>query len=185
MAKLVSKTYGDALFELALEEHVVDRLFEEVQVVSEVLAASDDLIKILNQPKIDKEEKLHVIENVFKGRVSDQLTGFIILVVNKERYNELSSIFEYFLARVKEYKGIGIAYVSSAIELKDAQKKSVEAALLKTTSYQSFEMHYEVKKELIGGMVIRIGDRVVDSSIKSKLESMTRELVKIQLKAVN
>jgi len=181
MAKLVSKTYGDALFELALEENAVDTLFEEVQVLSEVLAASDELMKILNHPKITKEEKLQIVETVFKGRVSDHLTGFIMLVVNKERYHELPAIFSYFVTRVKEYKGIGTAYVSSAVELKDAQKKEVEKKLLATTDYKSFEIQYYVQKELIGGMVIRIGDRVVDSSIKTKLENMTRELIKIQL----
>ena len=181
MAKLVSKTYGDALFELALEENVMDTLFEEVQVLSEVLAAGDEFMKILNHPKIAKEEKLQVVEAVLKGRVSDHLTGFITLVVNKERYNELPAIFSYFITRVKEYKGIGTAYVSSAVELKDAQKKEVEKKLLATTDYKSFEICYEIQEDLIGGMVIRIGDRVVDSSIKTKLENMTRELIKIQL----
>lgn len=181
MAKLVSKTYGDALFDLALEENVMDTLFEEVQILSEVLATGDELMKILNHPKIAKEEKLQVVETVLKGRVSDHLTGFITLVVNKERYNELPAIFAYFVAKVKEYKGIGTAYVSSAVELKDTQKKEVEEKLLATTDYKSFEIQYYVKKELIGGMVIRIGDRVVDSSIKTKLENMTRELIKIQL----
>jgi len=181
MAKLVSKTYGDALFDLALEENSIDALLEEVQVLSKVLTENDDLMKILNHPKITREEKLQVVEAVFKGRLSEELMGFITLVVNKERYKELLAIFAYFIARVKEYKGIGMAYVSSAVELKDRQKEEIKNKLLATTDYRSFEIQYEVKKELIGGMVIRIGDRVIDSSIKTKLEKMTRELIKIQL----
>ena len=83
---------------------------------------------------------------------------------------------------MKEYKNIGTAYVTSAVALTDEQKAAVEKRLLETTKYVQFEMHYSVDAELIGGMVIRIGDRVVDSSIKSKLYSLTRELSKIQLK---
>ena len=59
--------------------------------------------------------------------------------------------------------------------------KEVERKLLETTSYQQMEMHYQTDESLIGGMVIRIGDRVVDSSIKTKLSELTRQLMKIQL----
>ena len=68
------------------------------------------------------------------------------------------------------------------MELTKAQKQAVEKRLLETTKYVEFEMNYSVDAELIGGMVIRIGDRVVDSSIKTKLYDLTRELSNIQLK---
>ncbi len=77
-------------------------------------------------------------------------------------------ILEYFRKRVLEYKKIGIAYVSTAKPLTDEQKKAVAGKLLETTGYVDFQMHYSVDESLIGGMVIRIGDRVVDSSIKHK-----------------
>jgi F-type H+-transporting ATPase subunit delta len=67
------------------------------------------------------------------------------------------------------------------VELSEAQKAAVEKRLLETTKYVQFEMHFEVDTALIGGMVIRIGDRVVDSSIKSKLYDLTRELTKITI----
>lgn len=181
MAKLVSKTYGDALFELALEENVLDTLFQEVQVISEVLRTNDELMKLLNHPKIVKEEKIKIIENVFKERVSSHLTGFLKIVVTKDRYNQIPEIFAYFLDRVKEYKHIGVAYVTSAVELNEIQKQEIVEKLLKTTSYKTFEMHYQVDDKLIGGMIIRIGDRIVDSSIRTKINEMSKNLMRIQL----
>lgn len=181
MAKLVSKTYGDALFELALEQNAVDELSKEVQVVSEALKENQELMKLLEHPKIVKEEKLQIVENIFKGRVSDDLTGFLQLIVNKDRYGEIYAILDVFMARVREYKHIGVASVTTAVELREEQKKAVVDKLLATTEYESFEMKYAVDAGLIGGMVIRIGDRVVDSSIKHKLELMSRDLMKIQL----
>ena len=109
------------------------------------------------------------------------MIGFLTLVVSKGRYNDIPDILSYFIDMVKEYKHIGVAYVTSASVLSDRQKAQVEAKLLETTGYQSFDMNYQVDKELIGGMVIRIGDRVVDSSIKTKLSELTKELLKIQL----
>ena len=67
MAKLVSKTYGDALFELALEENKIDSLQEEVIAVLEALAENQDLGKLMNHPNVSKEDKVEVIENIFTG----------------------------------------------------------------------------------------------------------------------
>lgn len=181
MAKLVSKTYGEALFELAVEEEKVDVFMEEITEIRKVLAQNTDFAKFMNHPKILKEEKLEVLENVFKGRIADELTGFLTLIVTKDRYHEIDAVLDYFLTEIKSYKGIGIAYVTTASALSGPQQKEVEQKLLETTSYQRMEMHYAVDESLIGGMIIRIGDRVVDSSIKTKLNELTKQLMKIQL----
>jgi F-type H+-transporting ATPase subunit delta len=90
-------------------------------------------------------------------------------------------VFDYFINLVKEEKKIGSASVTTAVSLTDAQKAKVEQKLLDTTKYESFEMNYSVDESLIGGMVIRIGDRVVDSSIKTKLYELSRDLRKVQI----
>ena len=70
MAKLVSKTYGEALFELAVEENKLDALMEEVEAVIQVLDDNEDFVKLMCHPKICVEEKCSVLETVFHGRVS-------------------------------------------------------------------------------------------------------------------
>ena len=86
------------------------------------------------------------------------------------------------MSKMIEYKNIGKAEVITAIPLTEKQKEEVEKRLLDTTSYVSFNMNYEVDPEIIGGMVIRIKDRVVDSSIKTKINKLKTELSNIQLK---
>ena len=181
MAKLVSKVYGDALFELALEKQSVDTLFEEAARVREVFEQNSDLMLFLTHPKISKEEKNTVVKNVFSGRVSEDMTGFLTLIVDKGRADELDAVLGYFLSVVKEYKKIGVVTVTSARALDDAQRAKMEQKLLATTDYETLEMHYGVDAALIGGVVIRIGDRVVDSSIRTKLSQMEKQLQKIQL----
>ena len=107
--------------------------------------------------------------------------GFLNIVVEKDRQNDLIPIFEYFIQRVKEYKKIGSVSVTSAVELKADQKSRLEEKLLATTSYVELEMHYQVDPALIGGMVIRIGDRVVDSSIRTRLYGLKKDLSALQL----
>ena len=181
MAKLISKTYGEALFELAVEENKIDSFVEEIQAVKEALAENPKFDELFSHPKITKEEKTELVENVFKGRISDELTGFFKLLVEKDRYKEKDNILKFFLDKVKEMKGIGVAYVTTPVLLKDEQKKQIEQKLLDTTQYKQMEMHYAQDEALIGGMVIRIGDRVVDSSISTKLNDLERQLLKIQL----
>lgn len=183
MAKLVSKTYGEALYEVAMESGV-DRavsLMEEIRCVEQIRKENPKFDELMQHPGIPKQEKLQVMENVFRGKVSDELAGLLEVVISKERYGDLSAIFAYFTARVKEACGIGTAIVSAAVELDQAQKKAVEEKLLKTSGYQKMEMHYEVDASLIGGMVIRINDRVVDSSVRTKLNGLTKQLLQIQL----
>lgn len=177
MAKLVSKTYGEALFDLAKEEGKLDVISEEVQFVSDSLNENKDLMRLLNHPKITVEEKIEVVESIFKGRLSDTTTGFLVLVVQKGRSGELPEILSYFTKKVKEYKNIGVASITSATALSEKQKADMEKKLLETTRYVSFETRYDVDESLIGGVVIRIGDRVVDSSIRTKLDNMAKALI--------
>ena len=183
MAKLVSKTYGDAFFQLAVEAGKVEELLPETKEVLKLLKENGRLLKLMNHPQIGKEEKTEILARVFKGRISDELLGLMELLVTRNHSDEMESVFTYFIEQGKEYKNIGTAYVTSALPLGNEQKEKVQKKLLETTGYESLEMRYEVEPGLIGGMVIRIGDRVVDSSIRTRLSNLTRELSKIQLKA--
>ena len=181
MAKLVSKTYGDALFAVALESSRMDEFFEAVKVVADILQTNDEFGKLMNHPKITKEEKVKIVEEAFLNNIPREIVGIMTLMISKGRASEMLSVFDYFIELVKEEKKIGRADVVTAVELSADQKAKVEQKLLDTTKYETFEMNYSVDNSLIGGMVIRIGDRVVDSSIKTKLFELTRELRKVQV----
>ncbi len=181
MAKLISKTYGDALVELAVEENEVDRFSQEISQLLVVLKENPELIALLNHPRISVDEKTEVVKNVFSGRISEEMMGFLLLVVTKGRSTDLNDILIYFLDRIKELKGIGVAYVTTPIELSDSRKKEIENKLLDTTEFKEMEMNYRLNPDLIGGMQIQIGDRVVDSSIATMIQKMQQSLLKIQL----
>ena len=181
MAKLVSKTYGDALFELSLEEKKEDILFEEAKTFLEVIKKDDELVKFMKHPKIVKEEKIKTGKNIFENHFSGEFAGFLLVLIQKDRFSEVEKTLEYFVGRMKEHKKIGVAYVSTAAPLSDAQKEKVCARLLETTDFETFEMNYTVDETLLGGMVIRVGDRVVDTSIKNKLRSLSKQLSALQV----
>lgn len=183
MAKLVSKIYGEALFEAAMDtgEDKAAQLLEEISEVRKVIAENPKFDVLMEHPGIPKQEKLQVADACFGGRVSDELANLMKVVISKERYKELPAIFDYFVRRVKEQKKIGEADVTTAVELTTGQKNAVRAKLLETSGYREVEVRYAVDGSLIGGMVIRMGDRVVDSSIRTKLDSLKKQLIQIQL----
>lgn len=181
MAKLVSQTYGEALVELANEEGIASSMLEEIQSVREIIKSNPDFVKLMLHPGIAKQEKLQVVDSVFKDKVSDQLTGLIRIIVENERFKEIDSVFQYYIDKVKESQGIGVVYVTTPLELDDKEKSNIVARILETTDYKSLEMNYSIDKSLIGGMIIRIGDRYVDSSIRNRLDDLTKELLQIQL----
>lgn len=183
MAKLVSGVYGDALFELAVEEGRVDDFQEEAEALLEILRQNEELVRMMVHPEIIKEEKKQMLTAVFQGRISDEMLELMYMVMEKNHFAQMEQILLYFMERVMDYKNIGSATVITPMELTQVQKRQVEKRLLETTGYVSFHIKYEVDEGLIGGMVIRIKDRVVDSSIRTKIYNLSRELSKIQLKA--
>lgn len=177
MAKLAADVYAEALFALAIEQNGVDEWTEQIKAAELAFSENPDFLRLLTHPKISREEKLSVVENVFGGRFDDALTGLLTVIVEKGRCGEIPAVFRNFLDKVREYRKIGTASVVSATELTDAQKRRIEEKLLSQTDYKSFEMQYFVDASLIGGMKIRIGDRVVDATVKSKLDRMAGSIL--------
>lgn len=181
MAKVAALTYGEALFELALEKNTLNTMAQEAALVKQAIMQNLDLVKLLVHPQISKEEKIQVIETIFRGKVSDDLTGFLVLIVEKDRAAGIVEILNSFLDRAREHEKIGVVFVTSAVTLTQQQKQKVETKLLAVTDYVKLEMNYTIDSSLIGGMVIRIGDRIVDNSIRTKLLSMKQGLLKVSL----
>ena len=96
--------------------------------------------------------------------------------LEKDHGSKIVDVLHYFIRQVKRVKNIGVASVTSAVALTGAQKASIEKRLLETTDFASMEVTYTVDASIIGGLVIRIDDRVVDSSIKTKIETMSKAL---------
>ena len=86
-------------------------------------------------------------------------------------------MIDYFLDAVRKYQHIGIADVTSACALSDAQKAAVEKRLLETTGDVSIEINYQVDPEIIGGLVIRIGDKVADNSIRTQINTLPKAIL--------
>lgn len=175
MAELIARRYGQALFNLAFE---AGELAEREQEIESVLAAfeeDDELIHILNHPKLSKGERIKLIESIFVSKVSDDLVGFFVLAIQKGRQENIVEILEYALSKMEEYNGFLTAHVISAVELTEEDKQAI-ISKLETQTKQKITLETSVDKSLIGGIIIRINDRIVDNTVKGTLHRMARDV---------
>lgn len=180
MVGLIAKRYGTALFELAVESDKIATIEEEVIAVKQTLVEQNEIINIMNHPKITTDDTVKMVEDIYKGKISEELMGLIVLLVKKKRQTYMVDVFDAFLQLVKEHNNLVIANVTSVKELTDTQKDELVSNLKKTLN-KDIEVKVNVDESIIGGLIIRIGDKIIDNSIKGKMKRLSSELAKIQL----
>ena len=104
MAELIDKTYGEALFQLSLEEGKVEQYADEVRSIKEAIAENPEFMVLLDHPQITREEKVEVMRNCLDGRASDSVTGFFVTVIQAGRQHFLMGMIDYFLDAVRKYQ---------------------------------------------------------------------------------
>ena len=176
MAKLVSKVYGDAYVSVVSEKNNLIDALEEIKLLKNILLENDEIIELLDSPKLDDEEKTAFVKGIFENHISVDSLGFLLTVIEKKRQAELISIVDYVIDCIKELLLIGKATITTALPLDDSKKERIVDELLKSSHYKSLEVEYVVDESIIGGIVIRIGDRVVDSSVKTRIDKMRKML---------
>lgn len=176
MASRVDKIYGDAYISVKTDEDDLLEALEEAKAVKEILDSNTDFVNFLNHPQITKEEKMEAAKNVF-----DDMTGFLMIIIKKGRFKEFDGIFTYIISNIKRQLGIGALHVTSAMPLSQEQKDKILKKVIASSEYQKLEVTYETDKDIIGGLILCMDDRIVDNSIRTKLDSMGRYLSQIQL----
>ena len=201
MARLVSKIYGDALFEFAKEQNQSEMMFEQALDIIDVLSVNGDVKDFLTNPKLSIDEKIKFVRDLFadniwngpigktnkffnlNGTKGDDLKiiDFIAIVINKGRQNELLPILRHFTHLVLSDKNIGEAEVVSASELNDEKKDALTKKLIASTKYDDFIVDYKVDKSLIAGLKIKIDDKVFDKTYKTKIFDIQKSLRGLKL----
>ena len=177
MAKLASsKRYAQAVFQIAQEQDGFDVWTEDLRVLAFSLENSD-LVSLLNAPQIPTGTKLQTIEDLLVDSVNHLATNLLAVLATRNLTHLLPDIADEFSRLVDEKNGIARGEVTSAIELTGEQNYSIEEILSKIIG-KPIKLTTSVDSEIIGGIIARVGDQVIDGSIRTKLQEMRRSLVK-------
>lgn len=168
----LAERYAAALYSLADERHALDRTVEEMDALGRLIDASADLRRLLDSPLIDVHTGQRAVRAVLADEGFSPLAqDFAGVVVANRRQRELRNILRAFAALVAEKRGVVVADVTTAHPLNDLQRQQLRARLIES-GYGSVNIHEHVDPGLLGGLVVRIGARLYDTSLKSRLQRL-------------
>ncbi len=170
---IVATRYAKSLLQLAVEKAQLEKVYADMLQVQHICELNKDFIRFLNSPIINTDKKLSVLAEVFTGNVSEMSLGFLKVLTNKRREMYIGDIAKSFITQYKEYKNILTAVITSARGIDSAEKTKV-LELVKQTAKGEVELVEKVDKDLIGGFVLRIGDKQVDASVSRKLNELRK-----------
>ena len=172
----VSVPYAQALLSIAKSKNSIDELNQTASEFLELLKGSDELSQFLANPIADKEAKRGVISKVLGDNANQQMNNFMMLLVDKGRIALIQPILEEFRSLVRDLQQTVLAEVISAVELTDEQKETVRQKVQGMTQAQSVELSTQVDSDLIGGVIVKIGSKVLDASIRGQLRRIGLQL---------
>lgn len=169
----IARRYSEALFALAKSDE--EKTLEELASIKEVFEANDDLYLFLGHPSIDGKAKQNLLISLFENKVSDNVFSLIMILEEKNRLNLVPMLHTYFKEEFLKKRNIEVAKVSSAKALSDEQLAEIKTKL-ETIFGKALELETNIDETLIAGVKVNVGEKVLDSSIKSKLRQMKQLL---------
>jgi F-type H+-transporting ATPase subunit delta len=167
--------YANGILELARAEGDVERVENELFEIAQALDKSAELRSSLTDPQLPIERKQAVIEDLLGGRATPLTVGLIQLIISQGRISELPEMARAVAERAAETRSKVLAEVRSAIPLDDDTIQRLAVALSKATG-KNVEVKVVVDESVIGGIVARIGDTVIDGSIARRVDSLRQAL---------
>ena len=164
--------YAAALFDLAEEAKALDSVADDLRQLRTMIAGSPDLLRLLRSPVLSRSEQSRALAAVLNQAGSGDLTKrFVGLVAENRRLFALSDMIEAFLADLARRRGEVTASVTSAAPLSEEQQAHLGEALRRALGGK-VSIDLKTDRSLIGGLLIKVGSRLVDSSLKSKLQRL-------------
>ncbi|MDR6284742.1 F-type H+-transporting ATPase subunit delta [Methylopila jiangsuensis] len=164
--------YASALFDLAREANQIDAIAGDLDKVTALLAESEDLRRLVRSPVFSSEEQEKAIGAVLdRAGVAGLASNFVRLVARNRRLFAIEGIIKAFRALVAAHNGVVAAEVTVAEPLTDARREALSQALAGITG-KTVDFDVKVDPQILGGLIVRLGSRMVDASLKTKLNAI-------------
>lgn len=169
----VAKRYAQGLLDFTNESGQTATVFSEMKDVVKIMNESQDLKKFFLTPYIDSKKKIEVANEIFKG-LSTSSQNLITLVIRHGREKQLKNIAQEFINKVEDINGVQRVTLTTATQL---SKENIEHILKSTdlVNNSNFDLIVNIKPEILGGYILRVGDQQIDTSVKSKLNQVKKD----------
>ena len=163
--------YAGGILELARAEDQLERVEDEMFAIAQAIEGSSELRSTLTDPRLPRDKKQAILDELIGGRASSLTVGLIQFIVGQGRASELPSIAKSLAERAAQSRSKAMAEVRSAVPLDDETVARLEAGLNRATG-KTVEVKVVVDPSVIGGIVARVGDTVIDGSLSSRVDSL-------------
>ncbi|AOM77796.1 ATP synthase F1 subunit delta [Pedobacter steynii] len=167
--------YAKSLIDLSNEQNALEEIKSDMVLLDQVIDQNPELEAILKNPIVPLDKKSGILENVFGAKVNAVTKAFLKLVVNKGRSEILFGTAKAFIQQYNAIKGIVTAEVTSATELTEANRAEIVAIVKKEVGANEVVIKEKVNDKLIGGFILKVGDKQFDASIASGLNKLKKE----------
>lgn len=171
--------YAQAIYELALEKEALDQVNQQLKGVEATLAENPDLAMLLFHPRVPAQAKKETVNAVFAEGVADFVRNFLLLLIDNRRESALPAIICEYKRLANEAQNIAEAEVVSALPLSAEQHQAL-AAKLSVVTKKNIVLKTRVDQRILGGVIVKIGDKLIDGSVARQLETMKAALLKTE-----
>jgi F-type H+-transporting ATPase subunit delta len=176
MSSKAAARYAKSLIDLSQEQNAFEDLIKDMLLFEEVVNHNSELEAILKNPIVPLDKKAGILKDVFGNKVHQITQSFFKLTVNKGRSGILFETAKQFISQYQAIKGIVTAEVTSAIALTDANKNEISSLVKRELGAKEIIIKEKVDEKLIGGFILKVGDKQFDASIAGSLSKLKKEL---------
>lgn len=175
MYEFLDRRYAQALYDVATSKGKVDQYIKDLTSIIMVIDESPDFQSVIRHPDFSTKEKKHVFINLFKGKIDEDLLTYLLILVEKGRILYLKEKLDELIDIDNTERGTVIARVFTIAPLKEYQRTALKDKLSKKY-HKKIELREIIDPELLGGIMIRVGDDLIDGSLRSTLDDMKQSM---------
>ncbi len=165
--------YASALFELALEEKATDAVKADLDAFDAMIASSADLDRLVRSPVFDADDQLRALSAILdKAGIKGLTANFLRVITTNRRLFAVRAMIRGYRALLARHKGEVVAQVTVAEQLNDKNLDALKSALKSVTGGKDIDLDVTVEPAIIGGLIVKVGSRMVDSSLRTKLNAI-------------
>jgi F-type H+-transporting ATPase subunit delta len=176
-AEKLANRYSSAFFDDAVANQKLEKVKQDVNLIAQTITVSKDFDNFIKNPIIETSKKQSVIQELFASKLDTVTMNFLKLLIVNRREMYLPLILKKFVNKYNDVNGITEVNVSVAAELDAATQNKIEDFIKKQSGKPNVKINQKVDASILGGFVIDFGDKILDNSVKYKLNKIRQELL--------
>jgi F-type H+-transporting ATPase subunit delta len=173
----LAERYATALFELAQDDHQLDQVAKDLDSLRKLIDSSDDLKRLVRSPVFSRDDQANAMGAILDRAGVHALTRrFVLFVASQRRLFALQDMARSFAKQLADMRGEMTARVTSAKQLSTTQVAALKATLKSAFGGRDVALDTQVDPSLLGGIVVKVGSRMIDSSLKTKLNNLAHAM---------